>query len=401
MLRPAQTPPRFLTLVLMSAVAVASLNMMLASLLGIADSFAAPYGLVNLSVAGYAAVTAVLQIVVGPLSDRFGRRPVILTGIAVYIAASIGCLLAPDVWVFVACRMLQAAVVAGYTVSLAVVRDMVGAREAAGRLGYLAMSWSMAPLLAPIVGGLLDTAFGWRATFAFMTLLGAGIFALAWADLGETNVRRSASLLQQARGYPALLRSRLFWAYTLCLAFSNGAFYIFLAGAPIVAIVVFGMPVAWLGVVLGTITGGFVLGTFLSGRFAARFGPVALILTGRVAALVGTGCGLAVVLSGVVELVLVFGACMFVGFGNGLTLPSVSAGVMSVRPDLAGSAAGLLGACAIGTGALLSAVSGLLIRPEAAAQTMLSLLFVSALVALLAGLMIRVFAQRAESDSGN
>ncbi|MDJ0896989.1 MAG: multidrug effflux MFS transporter, partial [Alphaproteobacteria bacterium] len=358
MLRAADTPPRRFTLVLLSGLAIVSLNMFLPSLSSIAETFRADYALVNLSIAGYAAMTAVLQLVMGPLSDRFGRRPVILAALLIFSAASVGCLLADDIWTFLLFRMLQGAVIAGHTVSLAVIRDSWPAQKAASVMGYVAMAWAVAPLLAPMVGGTLDALFGWRASFWAFLGLGAAVFALCWSDLGETNKTPSATFTDQVQTYPALFRSRRFWGYALCTAFSLGAFYTFLSGAPLVARTVFGMPPASVGVAIGTITGGFILGSFLSGRFAAHHALTTMMIAGRLIACAGMVVGLAFLAAGVVHPVTLFGACVFVGIGNGLTMPSSNAGAMSVRPKLAGSASGLSGALAVAGGAVMSALTG-------------------------------------------
>src|SRR3546814_13950440 len=117
-----------------------------------AAEFEADDGRVNLSVAGYAAMTAMLQLIMGPLSDRFGRRPVILAALVVFIAASLGCLLAGDIWIFLVFRLLQGAIITGYAVSLAVIRDTAPAQQVASLLGYVDMAWTVAPMLAPLVG---------------------------------------------------------------------------------------------------------------------------------------------------------------------------------------------------------------------------------------------------------
>ncbi len=270
LLAAAASPPRLFTLVLLSALSVLSLNMFLPSLSNIAEAFQADYALVNLSVAGYAGMTAVLQLIMGPLSDRFGRRPVLLVGLAIFILASLGCLLATNIWVFLLFRMLQGAIICGWVLSNAVIRDLVPAQEAASLMGYLAMAWAVAPMLGPMFGGALDELFGWRASFLAFVGFGVAILGLCWVDLGETNKAPSDTFMKQFQTYPELFRSRRFWGYSLCMAFSTGAFYAFLSGIPLVAQTVFELPPARLGVYMGTITAGFFLGSFLSGRYAKQ-----------------------------------------------------------------------------------------------------------------------------------
>ena len=384
----ARTPPRLFTLVLLCGLSVVSLNLFLPSLSNIAAEFQADYALVNLSIAGYAGMTAVLQLVMGPLSDRFGRRPVMLAGLAIFALASLGCLLARDIWTFLAFRMLQGAIVAGYTVSLAVVRDTAPAQKAASVMGYLAMAWAVAPLLGPALGGALDELFGWRASFWAFTGFGLIALGLCWIDLGETNRTPSETFVAQLRSYPELLRSRRFWGYALCMAFSIGAFYAFLGGAPLVAAAVFGMSPGTLGICMGSTTAGFILGSFLSGRFAARTALTTMLMAGRLVACAGLILGLGILWAGVLHPVTLFGACVFVGIGNGLSLPSGNAGAMSVRPALAGSAAGLSGALTVAGGAVMSAITGAVLSAETAAQGLLGMMLLSSLLGLAAALFV-------------
>jgi len=391
----ATSPPRFATLVLATGLSVLSLNMFLPSLPAIAETFDADYGLVNLAIAGYAGFTALLQLIMGPLSDRFGRRPVILCGMALFLAASVGCLLAPTIELFLLCRMVQGAVIAGYVVSLAVIRDTASEGEAASRIGYLSMAMAVAPMLAPMAGGLIGEVFGWQATFWAFILLGGLALILVWADLGETNLTRAATLTAQFRRYPALLGSIRFWAYAACMATSTGAFYAFLAGAPLVASRVLGLSTGDLGIAMGTITAGYMLGSFLSGRFAARTRLTTMMLIGRCVACAGLIVGLILYQSGVVHLLAVFGATVWVGIGNGLTVPSASAGALSVRPDLAGSASGLLGAMAVGGGGLISAVTGPLLSANGLVSVWFGMMLASAGMGLAAVLVLIILDRRA------
>ena len=378
------TPPRLSTLVLLSALSVVSLNMFLPSLSNIAEEFQADYALVNLSIAGYAGMTAVLQLVMGPLSDRFGRRPVILAALVIFVLASLGCLLATEIWIFLLFRMMQGAIISGYAVSLAIIRDSAPAQKAASLMGYVAMAWAVAPMLGPMFGGALDELFGWRASFWAFFGFGGAVLGLCWVDLGETNKSPSETFVKQFRSYPELLRSRPFWGYALCMAFSTGAFYIFLGGAPLVAATVLEMSPATLGFYMGTITAGFVLGSFLSGRFAARHALATMMIAGRIVACAGLILGLVLVLAEVVHVASLFGACVFVGIGNGLTMPSSSAGAMSVRPTLAGSASGLSGALTVAGGAVMSAISGAILTEANGSYALLGMMLLSSLLALAA-----------------
>jgi MFS transporter, DHA1 family, multidrug resistance protein len=385
----AGRPPHLITLILLSGLSVASLNLFLPSLPNIASEFGVDYALASLTIAAYAAVAAVLQLVVGPLSDRFGRRPVLLASLAVFSLASIGCLLAVDFWTFLFFRMLQAVIVSGFTLSRAVIMDAYGAQKGASLMGYIGMAWAVAPMLAPMLGGVLDELFGWRASFWAFLAFGATLLAICWLDLRETNVNRSETLLKQLRTYPELLRSGRFWGYALCTAFSVSAFYAFIAGAPLVGSAVFQISPAQLGVYLGSTTVGFVLGSFLAGRLSARLPLTTMMIAGRIISCAGLILGLLILSAGIVHELTLFGACIFVGLGNGVTMPSSNSGTMSVRPKLAGSASGLSGALTSASGAMFSAIIGAVLTADNAAYGLLTVMLLASALGLAAAVLVQ------------
>lgn len=402
MFQAADSPPRLFTLVLLAGLSVLSLNMFLPSLANIAEAFRADYSLVSLSVAGYLAITAALQLIMGPLSDRFGRRPVLLAGLAIFILASLGCMLAADIWVFLICRVLQGAIISGWVLSLAVIRDTAPEREAASLMGYVTMAMAVAPMLGPMFGGALDELFGWRSSFLVFAGFGMAVLGLCWVDLGETNNTRSETFAKQFQAYPELLRSRRFWGYALCMTFSTGAFYAFLAGAPLVAETVLVLSPAALGFYMGTITAGFMLGGFLSGRYAKRYPLTTMMMSGRIVACAGLIAGLVLFRAGFVHVVSLFGAAVLVGLGNGLTMPSCNAGALSVRPALAGSASGLSGALTVAGGAVLSSITGAILTPENGAYALLGMMLFCSLMGLIAAIyVLRIERRAAVAVSGD
>lgn len=384
-----RSAPNLNTLILLTAMSVLSLNMFLPSLAAIADNFGVDYAVANLSMGGFLAVTVVLQIVIGPLSDRYGRRPVMLIGMVVFTLGSVWCFFAKDIVGFLAGRMLQAAGVVGIALSRAVVRDMHGPKEAASMLGYISMVMAIAPMTGPTIGGFLHEAFGWRSNFAVYMLIGAGLLWLTWRDLGETNTNRAATMGEQFATYPELLKSRRFWGYALCSSLSVGAFYIYITGIVLVGGAVFGLRPTTVGMTVGAIAVGFSVGSFLSGRLAKRVPLWTLMIGGRVVGLVGLSVGFVIVLAGFVHPVTYVGAVIFVGLGNGLTLPSTNSGAMSVRPKLAGSASGLSGAMSVAMGAALTSLTGAVLTPENGAVLMMAMMVAVIAASLLCALYVR------------
>lgn len=391
----ATTPPRMLTLVTLTALSVLSLNMFLPSLPAMAGAFRVDYALMSLAVGGYLAVTAAVLLVLGPVSDRVGRRPVLLAALAVFTLASLACAVTDRFPVFLAARLAQGVIIAGWALSLAAIRDTAPPQEAASRIGFLGMAMAVAPMIGPVIGGALAAALGWRACFVAYAVLGAGSFALCWVDLGETNVRRPGTVADQVRAYPALLRARRFWGYALCMAFSTGSFYAFLAGAPLAAVAELGLAPEVLGLAMGSITAGFTLGSFLSGRTAHRFPLTTMMIAGRTVAGTGLVAGLALAVAGVVHPATLFGAVILVGVGNGLTTPSSNAGALSVEPRLAGSAAGLAGALTVAGGAVVTSATGAIVTADRAVATLLAVMLACTAAALLAALDVRAADRRA------
>lgn len=388
------TPPHLVTLIVLASFATVSLNMFLPSLANIAMDLEADYALVSLAVAGYLGVTAIIQLIVGPLSDRLGRRPVMLGALCVFIFSSVMCSVAQDIWTFLFFRMLQGGIIAGYTLALAIVRDTTSDHKTAGLISYISMSMALAPMLGPMLGGILDTAFGWRANFYFYTIVGALLLILCWFDLSETNHDRADSRDPTADRFRHLLQEKRIWGYSLTSALGAGAFYIFLVGAPMVAQSAFDVSTAELGFFIGSITCGFLVGSFFSGLASSRLKITTTMLIGRVTACTGLAFGLILVASDHVSTLSYFGCTILVGLGNGITIPSSNAGMLSVRPKIAGSAAGFNGALMVGGGAVLTSIAGVMIDPNNALYMLLMLMLTATAISLLTTIWVRQLENR-------
>lgn len=380
--RPKVRSPHILTLVVATAAGPLAMNVFLPSLPAIARHYQADYSVVQLMVAVYLASTAVLQLGIGPLSDRFGRRRVMLASFAIFIAGTFASLYAPTIEALLACRVLQAFSAAGMVLSRAIVRDTVGMDEAASRMGYITMGMALAPMVGPVIGGFLDQYYGWQSTFVLTLGYAVVATAVIWNDLNETNLSPTSSFVAQFRAYPELLRSRRFWAFTLTAGFTSGAFFAFLGGGPYVATEMLGLGPMDYGLYFMLVSIGYMVGNFMSGRYARRLGVNRMMLSGNIVSTAGTISSIVMFASGFNHPIALFGPVALLGVGNGLTLPSANAGLVSVRPHLAGSASGLGGSLQIGSGAALAVIAGWLLTPQSGPYPLLVVMSVSAACAI-------------------
>jgi DHA1 family bicyclomycin/chloramphenicol resistance-like MFS transporter len=382
------TPPHIVTLVLATASGALAMNIFLPSLPGIAKHFNAEYGVVQLAVSLYLVATAILQLGIGPASDRFGRRPVMLTCLGLFIAGSVATLLAPTIEWLLAARILQAFAAGGMVLSRAIVRDTVSAGEAASRIGYVTMGMAVVPMIGPAIGGLLDEWYGWQASFLLTLAFGALVFLIVFLDLGETNHNRSSSMTAQVRTYPELLRSRKFWGYTMTAGFTSGTFFAYLGGGPYVATTLFGLSPSQYGLYFGLLSVGYMCGNFASGRYSSRFGINRMMFTGNIISMLSIVGSLLCLLFPDPNPLFFFGPVAFIGVGNGMTLPNANAGIVNARPHLAGSASGLGGSIQISCGALFSIAAGAWLSPETGVWPLLAVMLLASAAAILATMFV-------------
>lgn len=378
----ASPPPSLPTLISLCALTALSLNMFLPSMADIASEFSVSYALIGTAIAGYLGFTAVLQLFLGPLSDRYGRRPVLLTCIAIFTVASAGCWLATNVWQFTIFRMLQGFVIGAWAISMAIIRDNYPPEKAASMMGYVAMAMAIAPMTGPMLGGILAETFNWRANFLVYLILGCLIWLICWFDLSESSSRTKSSLAQQWRETLTLTQSREFWGYTLSIAFGVSAFYTFISGMPVLAKPLFALPPTELGFYMGTITAGYMLGNYLSGRYATLLPLGRLIIIGRTIGTIGLAGGLILFTMGYGSLYVLITSTLCAGFGNGLSIPAANARALSVHPQLTGTAAGISGAATVASGGILTVIISSLLAVNNSASLLLLVMLACALLAL-------------------
>lgn len=353
---PVATPNRHLLalLVAMTAIGPATLNILVPALPGLSTRLAADPNTVQLTVSLYLVSLACAQLLLGPLSDRFGRRPVVLAGLSLNVLASLAAFAATSIEALIAARALQAmGASAGIVMGRAIIRDLYERDRAASMIGLVTAAMVIAPMVSPLIGGVLDTTFGWEAIFLFVALMALAVLIWTVPALPETRPAAVAAtpgkLWQEWR---ALLGSAKFHGYILAGALGSMAFFTFLGGGPHVVVTMMGRTSAEYGLWFAVAPLGYMIGNFAASRLTLRWGVDVMIMAGAAVEFIGAGLTLALIAT-VPEAgpVTIFVPQIIINIGNGLLLPNAIAGAVSVRPQAAGSAAGLAGFAQMALGA--------------------------------------------------
>lgn len=355
---PRRLPP-FMILVAVSAVGPLALNLFMPSVPGLQAEFGITAGAAQLTLTVYLVGMAASQLFYGPLSDRFGRRPMLLAGLVLFALASGLAAIATSIDLLVWARLAQAiGGSAGMVLARAMVRDVHERDKSASVIGYITMAWVIAPMFAPAIGGVLDSLAGWRSGFALLAVVGALVLAAAWRFMPETHVVRRGGPLISLADCRRLLATPRFLGYVATLGFSSGVFFVFLAGAPHIMVTVLGRTPVDYGVWFMVVSVGYMFGNFLSGRLSETHGSDRMVRFGNHSALAGTGIALAALLFGLQSPATLFLPMMLVALGNGLTVPNGIAGAISIDPRAIGTAAGLSGFLQMAICAILSQAVG-------------------------------------------
>ncbi|NIA69194.1 multidrug effflux MFS transporter [Pelagibius litoralis] len=357
----ARRRPPLAVLIAVTALGPMALNIFIPSMPGLQAVFATDYGTIQLTLTLYLFGVAVSQLFLGPLSDRFGRRPVLLLGMLLFLFGTLLCAFAGSIAALIVGRVIQAVGgCAGLVLGRAIVRDTHSREESASMIGYITMAMVIAPMVAPLLGGITDDLFGWQASFFLVFAVGAAVLLLAWHLLFETHFDRQAIAgpLSMISGFGSLLKDAAFTGYAINISFTTAVFFAFLAGAPFIMLEVMDRTATEYGLYFMLNAISYMLGNFLSGRLSTQIGAERMIFAGSAIALLGVALLTGLALSGEMTPIMLFGPVMLVGLANGLSLPNATASAISVRPDLAGTASGLTGFLQMTVGGLATLLVG-------------------------------------------
>jgi len=353
----------------LTAIGPLSTDMYLPSLPDIARQLGAPTAQVQLTISAYLIGFAVGQIFYGPVSDRHGRKPVLLAALALYCVASLVCAMASSIDMLIAARFAQAlGGSGGIVLARAIVRDLHSGARAGRELSLIGSVMALAPVLAPVVGGVLQTGFGWRSIF--VTLVAAGLTGagIVWLLLPETLARRAAEPVSPAsmlKSYRAVARNPAYLAYLGLATTSYAGLFAWISGASFVLQNLYGLSPLSFGVAFALGSVGYMTGTTIAARLVIRFGIDGITGLGSCAlAAGGLGMVAAVALGFNSAASLVLPVAIYLA-GLGMVLPQAIAGAMTPFPERAGAASALLGFVQQCAAALCGAIVGWLLGENA------------------------------------
>ena len=303
------------------------------------------------------------QLVLGPISDRVGRRPPLLIGLAAFIASSVACALAPNIYVLTGCRLIQGlGGAAGVVISRAIVRDLHSGVALVRFFSTLMLATGLGPVLAPQIGSWILAFTTWRGVFVVLAVFGAALLFTAWWRVPETlppDRRATGTVWSTLAGMVSVARDRVFIGYALACGLGMSATFAYIAGSSFALQNVYGLSPLLYGLVFALNGCGMVLGAQINGRLAARFGPSTLLTNGLITMAVAGTVLLVVVVTGAVGLIGVIPALFVVMYGFGFVGPNAVALALHRYPHAAGSASAVLGCFQFLMAAFIAPLAGI------------------------------------------
>ena len=344
-----------LLLVLMTGLAPISLYILVPALPVLATTFGRDISVAQMTVSLYMVGIACSQIIMGPLSDKFGRRPVLLAGLGLMLMASVASVFADNLPQLIAARFFQAlGGASGMVISRAIVRDLYSRDRISSMISLVIAVMMIAQMLSPLTGGLLETAFGWRAIFYLITAASLTITLVIAFMLPETRRERAAGSSFR-RDIGSLVTSRAFIGYVSCQVLASQIIFTFAGGGPYIVVTQMGRTSAEYGAWFATTGFAYLIGNLFCVRFAPHHSLEKLIWFGLALQFAGSLLNLVWGVTGLNQAPSwLFGTQMIVMVANAFVMSNSAAGAISIRPEAAGTASGAMGFLQMGIGSLVS-----------------------------------------------
>lgn len=396
--------PFMIALVANTAIGPAATQLFVPSVPAIAVEFGVTIGVAQIAFSAAMVVLAISTLFYGPLSDRYGRLPMLYVGLVLFLIGTTVALFSTGITMLIVGRIIQAVGgAAGMVITRAIVRDIYGPEGAARVIGTLIVATIGAPMLSIVLGGLITDVFGWRWIFGLSLALGICVAILAWMTMrgAESSRGRVSSVADMLRGYGRLFRSPVYVGFILQGGFGAGSFFSFMAVGPFLMVEVLNRPATEFGAYFALVTLVFMSGNYFGGRLSSRVGLERMVVIGGSAALICAAAGFGAFSIFGLGVAVMFGTSFFISFGNGLAMPNSQAGALNVIPELAGTASGAAAFVQTIFGAIFAQGVAIIIDPSGTA--LFGAMLFAMVTALMAGSVPLYLKSRAvrTGDTGN
>ena len=351
--------------------------MFIPSITILSEFYNSSFSIMQLSVSLFMVASSLLQLILGPLSDKYGRRPVLLFCLAVLIFSSIGCIFSPSIELFFLFRILQASAVAGMVIGRAIVIDIYPKKDTVKILSQIAIVLGISSIIGPALGGYLIFINGWKTIFQFITIITLISIIYNFFTFEETNKNLLSNFNMQVISYKKLLSSFRFWIYSLIGGFSSSAFFTILISAPFIGEVIYDLSAFESSLLIIIITSGFILGSSVSPFLLNFLNEKKLLVLSMISSSTGLITSFTLYIVFPDNILSIFGPFFLIGLSNGFISPVALSKVLSIRDDSRGAASGLNGALIVGFGAIYSAMSGYLLGYFGAVYIIYIMIFIS------------------------
>ena len=356
-----KSKPNIWVLIAIASIGTMALNIFVPSMPSLVKSLGTTQAMAQLTLTFYLLSLAFAQLIVGPLSDKYGRRPILLLGIFIYIIASLASGFATNIETLITARIFQAlGGCSGVVITRAIIRDVYSKSQGVTTLSYITAAVTLAPMIAPILGAYLDQWYSWRASFYFVASFGLVVGFIGLKNLHETNfnLTKNLNIGNMPKQYWSLLRTPEYMGYALSMTFNASVFFSFIAGAPFIIANIMQLPPSVYALYFMLNTSGYMIGNFFAGKFAHNFSTQQVIGFGTIMMMIGILTSINSYFIGYSHPIILFGPMFIIAISAGLIAANAMAGLLAVRPEIAGTAAGLAGFLQMSSAALATFLVG-------------------------------------------